>query len=302
MVVGNGTSFDTELLVGDRIMVNSEIRFVNAITSATSLNVNVSFGRTSTERRVGVFDRFLVGGQAYVQNNFPPLTILSANTQAANANVEIVAIMGDGESVSVNTSTVAGQIQTITITNPGVGYEFLPAIDLTQSGDGNATAEAQIERSFVSLPGRWTTSEGILSALERRVQGLDYYIDFTYVTSVATEFSKYKEILKGLLHPAGFRNYAEYPISNNINASITVDGTSTLDLSGRANVVANSIFVDGINTRFNVANTLGILTIGTQISVNNQIRTVNNIISNTNVSVSSVFTTNSNGQVIIIVT
>ena len=302
MVVGNGTSFDTELLVGDRIMVNSEIRFVNAITSATSLNVNVSFGRTSTERRVGVFDRFLVGGQAYVQNNFPPLTILSANTQAANANVEIIAIMGDGESVSVNTSTVAGQIQTITITNPGVGYEFLPAIDLTQSGDGNATAEAQIERSFVSLPGRWTTSEGILSALERRVQGLDYYIDFTYVTSVATEFSKYKEILKGLLHPAGFRNYAEYPISNNINASITVDGTSTLDLSGRANVVANSIFVDGINTRFNVANTLGILTIGTQISVNNQIRTVNNIISNTNVSVSSVFTTNSNGQVIIIVT
>ena len=302
MVVGNGTSFDTELLVGDRIMVNSEIRFVNAITSATSLNVNVSFGRTSTERRVGVFDRFLVGGQAYVQNNFPPLTILSANTQAANANVEIIAIMGDGESVSVNTSTVAGQIQTITITNPGVGYEFLPAIDLTQSGDGNATAEAQIERSFVSLPGRWTTSEGILSALERRVQGLDYYIDFTYVTSVATEFSKYKEILKDLLHPAGFRNYAEYPISNNINASITVDGTSTLDLSGRANVVANSIFVDGINTRFNVANTLGILTIGTQISVNNQIRTVNNIISNTNVSVSSAFTTNSNGQVIIIVT
>jgi hypothetical protein len=155
-------------------MVNSEIRFVNAITSATSLNVNVSFGRTSTERRVGVFDRFLVGGQSYVQNNFPPLTILSANTQAANANVEIIAIMGDGESVSVNTSTVAGQIQTITITNPGAGYEFLPAIDLTQSGDGNATAEAQIERSFVSLPGRWTTSEGILSALERRVQGLDY--------------------------------------------------------------------------------------------------------------------------------
>ena len=301
-IVGNGTSFDTELIVGDLIMINSEARYVNSIASATSLNVNVAFGRTSTERSVGVYDRYLVGGQNYVQGSFPTITVSSGNVLASGANVEIIALMGDGESVNVSTSSVAGQIRTITITNPGAGYEFLPAVDLTQSGDANATAEAQIERSFVSLPGRWTTSEGILSALERRVQGEDYYIDFTYVTSVAVEFSKYKEILKGLLHPAGFKNYAEYPISNTINASIVVDGTTSIDLSGRANVVANSIFIDGINTRFNVANTLGILTIGTQISVNNQIRTVNNIISNTNVSVSSAFTTNSNGQVIIIVT
>ena len=302
MVVGNGTSFDTELFVGDRIMVNSEVRFVNAISSATSLNVNVAFSKTSTERKIGVFDRYLIGGQAYVQSSFPALTVASGNISAVGANVEIIAIMGDGEAVSVNTSTVAGQIQTITITNPGAGYEFLPAVDLTQSGDGNALAEAQIERSFVSLPGRWTTSEGILSALERRVQGEDYYIDFTYVTSVAVEFSRYKEILKGLLHPAGFRNYAEYPISNTINTTITLDTSKSLGVSGRVNVVANSIFVIGTNTKFNIANSLGILTIGTEISVNNQIRTVNNIISDVNISVSSVFTTNSNIQSIIIVT
>jgi hypothetical protein len=210
--------------------------------------------------------------------------------------------MGNGEEITANTSTVAGEIRQIRITNPGAGYEFLPAVDLTQSGDGTAIAEAEIERSFVSLPGRWTTSEGILSALERRVQGLDYFIDFTYVTSVATEFSKYKEILKGLLHPAGFRNYAEYPILNEINTTITLDTAKNLDVSGRVNVVANSIYVIGTNTKFNVANTLQILTIGTEISVNNQIRTVNNIISEVNISVSSAFTTNSNLQPIVIIT
>lgn len=300
MVVGNGTSFDTELLVGDRIMVNSEVRFVNAITSATSLNVNVAFSRTSTERRVGAFGRYLVGGQSYVQNNFPTLTVASGNISAVGANVEIIAIMGDGEAVSANTSTVAGQIQTITITNPGAGYEFLPAVDLTQSGDGNALAEAQIERSFVSLPGRWTTSEGILSALERRVQGEDYYIDFTYVTSVAVEFSRYKEILKGLLHPAGFRNYAEYPIEKTLDVPITVNSYKDLSVSGTVQVTNGSITVTGTNTQFNIANTLGILTIGTQIVVNNEVRTVNSIANNTSLTVSTAFTTNAASQTVIL--
>jgi len=299
-IVGNGTSFDTELLVGDRIMVNSEVRFVNAIASATSLNVNVAFSKTSTERKIGAFGRYLVGGQSYVQNNFPSLTVASGNSSAVGANVEIIAIMGDGESVSVNTSTVAGQIQTISITNPGAGYEFLPAIDLTQSGDGNAEAEAQIERSFVSLPGRWTTSEGIISALERRVQGEDYYIDFTYVTSVAVEFSRYKEILKGLLHPAGFRNYAEYPIEKIINVPITVNSYKDRSFSGTVQVTNGSITVTGTNTQFNVANTLGILTIGTQIVVNNEIRTVNAIANNTSLTVSTAFTTNAASQTVIL--
>ena len=301
-IVGNGTAFDTELEVGSQIMINSEARYVNSISSATSLNVNVAFGRTSTERRVGLFDQYLIGGQGYVQNNFPAITVSSANTSAANANVEIIALMGDGETITASTSTVAGQIRTIRITNPGKGYEFLPAVDLTQSGDGNATAEAAIERSYVSLAGRWLSSESILSAFERKVQGLDYYIDFTYVTEVAVEFAKYKEILKGLLHPAGFKNYAEFPIIKTIDVPLTTNTAKDLSVSGLVEITNGSITVTGTNTRFNVANTLGILTIGTQIAVNNEIRTVNNIISNTSLTVSNAFSTNASSQTVILVT
>ena len=300
MVVGNGTAFDTELEIGSQIMINSEPRYVNSISSATSLNVNVAFGRTSTERSVGVFDRYLIGGQGYVQNNFPTITVSSANTSAANANVEIIALMGDGETIGASTSTTAGQIRQIRITNPGEGYEFLPAVDLTQSGDGNALAEAQIERSYVSLDGRWLSSESILSAFERKVQGLDYYIDFTYVTEVAVEFTKYKEILKGLLHPAGFKNYAEFPIIKTIDARVTTNTARDLSVSGLVDITNGSITVTGTNTRFNIANTLNILTIGTQIVVNNEIRTVNNIISNTSLTVSNAFTTNASSQTVIL--
>ena len=300
VVVGTGTSFDTELSVGDYIMINSEARYVNSITSATSLNVNVAFGRTTTSRKVGVYDKYLVGGQNYVQNNFPTITISSGNVSATGANVEIISIMGDSEQVSVNTSTVAGQIRSISITNPGAGYEYIPAVDLSGYGDGTATAEATIERSYVSLPGRWTSSEGMLSALERRIEGLDYYIDFTYLTSVATEFTKYKEILKGLLHPAGFKNYAEYPITEIIDVPPTVSSINDAVVSGKVEIVNGSITVTGTNTYFNVANTLGILTIGTQIVVNNEIRTVNSISSNTVLTVSSAFSSNASSQTVIL--
>ena len=302
MVVGIGTNFTGELTVGDQIMINSEARYVNAITSATSLNVNVAFTRTSTERKVGVYDRYLVGGQSYVQNNFPTISVSSANTSATGANVQIVSLMGDGEQLSVSANTIAGEIQKIKITNSGAGYQFIPTIDLSNYGDGNATAEAQIERSYVSFPGKWIGSDGIISSLDRKLEGLDYYIDFTYLTSVEAEFSKYKEILKGLLHPAGFKNYAEYPIEQPVDLDISVAASKSLVISGSVSTTNGSITVTGTSTRFNVANSSGIISIGSQISINNQIRTVNSIISNTSLTVSSAFTNNSSAQTLIIIT
>lgn len=300
VVVGNGTDFINELAIGDRIMINSEARYVNSILSSTSLNVNVAFTRTSTERKVGVYDRYLIGGQGYIQNNFPSVTVSSA--AGASANLQITSLMGDGERLGLTTSTVAGEITKIRVTNPGVGYQFIPTIDLSNRGDGTATAEGQIERSYVSFPGKWVGSDGIISSLDRKIEGLDYYIDFTYVTSVATEFSKYASILKDLLHPAGFKNYAEYPLSRPVDLTLTVESAVAQTISGLVSTNANSIIVTGTSTKFNVANSLGIISIGTQISINNQVRTINAIVSNTSLTVSSAFTTNSSAQTLIIIT
>jgi hypothetical protein len=300
VVVGVGTNFTGELAVGDQIMINSEARYVNSILSATSLNVNVAFTRTSTQRRVGVYDRYLIGGQGYIQNNFPSVTVSSA--AGSSANLQITSLMGDGERLGINSSGVAGSITKIRVTNPGVGYQFIPTIDLSNRGDGTATAEAQIERSYISFPGKWVGSDGIISSLDRKIEGLDYYIDFTYITSVATEFSKYANILKDLLHPAGFKNYAEYPLSRPIELTLTVDSTVAQTISGLVSTNANSIIVTGTSTKFNVANSLGIISIGTQIAINNQIRTINAIVSNTSLTVSSAFTTNSSAQTLIIIT
>ena len=67
-------------------------------------------------------------------------------------------------------------------------------------------------------------------------------------------------------------------------------------LSGLVNVANASIYVTGSNTRFNVANSLGIMTIGSYIAVNSEIRVVSSIISNTNLAVTSAFTITANNE------
>ena len=123
-----------------------------------------------------------------------------------------------------------------------------------------------------------------------------------------TEFSKYKQILKGLLHPSGFVNYADLNKQAEANVTISVDETTSNTISGLVNV-NSSIFVTGTGTRFNIANTNGIIKTTTQyganasnIAVNGQIRKINSILSNTSLVVTSAFTTTANDQTLIILT
>lgn len=300
IVIGTGTSF-TDLAVNDQIMVNNESKYVNTIISSTLLTTNTNFTATANNKKVGVYGRHLIGGQGYTQNNFPTLTVSSST--GSGASLQVISIMGDSEQVSLNVGTVVGQILAVSITNPGIGYQYVPSIDLTSLGDGTAIAEAVLESStsYIKLPGRWAGSDGLLSTQEVRVQGVDYYIDYSYVISSAVEFKKYKEIFRQLVHPVGFARYAEYDLIKQIPANTTVTIYTPNTISGLVNVGAGLITITGINTKFNVANTRSILTIGSTISVNNQIRYVNNIISNTQVTVNTAFTTTSNLQSLVII-
>ena len=306
VVVGTGTAFGTELGVGDKITIRSQERFINAVTSSTSATVNAAFSFSdgtvwSNNSPIGSLSRGVIGGINYTQGSFPTVTVSS--TTGTSANVAITALIGDGEILSALTDTVPGQIITIKVTSGGAGYQYIPTVDLTTKGDGTATATATVGDSYSVLPGRWTTSDSILSSSERKIQGSNFYVDYSYITSSLTEFAKYKTILKELLHPAGFVNYADLNKNSAISSNVIYINTSTANsISGTVNVTSGSIYVTGINTKFNIANTRGTLTLGTNIAVNGELRIVNSIISNTNISVSSAFTTNSSSETLIIVT
>ena len=301
-IIGTGTYFGTEIRVNDTITVNNQIRYINAISNSTHATVNVNWTSSATNKKVGRDGIYLLGGQGYIQGNFPAITVSSSNVSATGANVEISSTMSDGESLTPFVgSDPPGAILGIRMIDGGMNYTFIPQIDLTGYGDGTATAVAQVDGVYTSLPGRWTTSDSIISSSERKIQGRDYYVDYSYITSSETEFAKYKSVLKNLLHPAGMINYADLNKTTSLNANtISISTISGNTISGTVNVANASIFVIGTNTKFNVSNTLGILTVGSNIAIDGIIRTVNNIISNTNISVSSAFTSNANAQTVII--
>ena len=207
-VIGTNTLFEEDLRVGDMIMINNQSRYINSISSNTSLNVNVNFTYATTGKKIGVFGKHLIGGQNFSADKLPTINVSS--TSGANANLSIIALMGDGENLYGSADKDLGEILKIRIINPGSGYEYPPQIDLTAHGDGTATANADVEASYVTFPGRWTTSDSILSSSERVIQGREYYVDYSYVLSSSVEFNKFKEIFKNLIHPAGFIQYAEY--------------------------------------------------------------------------------------------
>ena len=312
-IIGTNTFFNNDLQVGDKIVLRSQERFINAVTSNTTANVNVAFtfesggGNFANNYSIGSFAHGLVGGINYTQNNFPTVTV-STGSGGSGANIAITSLIGNGEQLQAIADNINGQIQRIRLLTGGVGYQYIPEIDLTNFGNGNADAEAILGASYSQLPGRWITSDSILSNPERRLQGSDYYVDYAYVTSSLTEFSKYKQILKGLLHPAGFVNYADLNKQAEANVTISVDETTSNTISGLVNV-NSSIFVTGTGTRFNIANTNGIIKTTSQygsnasnIAVNGQIRKISSILSNTSLVVTSAFTTTANDQTLIILT
>lgn len=284
---------------GEDYAVNDKINFLNnGIYPGYGANAHV----TSVDAN-GTITGVLVtnGGLGYKKSEFPPLSITSVS--GTNANVEIASIMADGEELRGITVTgaVAGEILSIKIIDSGVGYANVPGVFLSNKGDGNAIAFANIRNTLIEVPGRWSTSDSLLSSQENVLQGRDYYIDFSYVISSKVEFNRYKSLLKNLLHPAGLVNFSVFETSNVINSNVvlsTTDSMVTKQIAGTASVNANSVIVTGTNTYFATMNTAGTLSIGDTIIVNNETRTIVSIAGETSMNVDNVFTYSSNTQTI----
>ena len=306
IVIGTGTLFLSELRVGAKIMINNQVNYVSSVSSDTYMVANNNFSFNTTNKKVGNYDLYLVGGQGYEQDALPT-TVVSSPT-GNGANVVITSILGDGEILTAQSSKQSGEILVITITNPGNGYLDVPQIDLSQSGDGNATANAQIENPYISLPGRFVTSDGLLSSEETRLESGNYYHDYSYVISTQIEFSRYKNVIKQLLHPAGFQEHGEWSaLDVIINTRNFVDGDLTnpgsiATISGYANGRSNTSTITSNTINFTGAANNQLISNGSIISVNNEIVVISNIVNSNTITVTPNLTSNIvNSEIIVII-
>ena len=208
VVTGTGTFFIDELFAGYKIRINGEDKTVISISSNTSLNVNSAFSSNVNGKIIRSYAKHPLGGLGYEQANLPSVIVTSST--GANANIAITAILGDGDVLSATFGDKKfGGIEKITVIDAGKSLRSPPEVDLTGFGDGLATATSSLISSFETFPGKFKNSDGIISSSYTRLQGLDYYIDYSYVLSSSIEFKKYKDVLRGLLHPAGSVAYSE---------------------------------------------------------------------------------------------
>jgi hypothetical protein len=277
--------------IGDYLVFTNTLSFSGQGANAYVSNVSANGAITKIA--------FNNPGLGYQEEYYPTVTVNSAN--GSGANLEVSALFGQGENISyVFENETPGRILTIKILESGSGYTSAPLIDLSRSGSGTATAYSNLGQTVVQLSGKWTTSDSILSDDQIRLQGQDYYINYSYVIGSKVEFQRYKTLLKNLLHPAGYINYARYKIEEEVSTGILANGVSTLTLTvpGTVSVTNNSNTITGTNTYFQVANTLGIIGANSVIVINDETRNVITVSSNTTIVVNNVFTSNSSNTTI----
>lgn len=145
-----------------------------------------------------------IGGSGYSETNLPLATVISAN--GTNANIAVTSLIGYGAEIDLK-STTLGSILSLSIDNGGKGYDNV-ILDLSQSGDGKATATANVSQGIFIYPGRFLNDDSKPSS-GKYFQNRDYYQNYSYVIEVDASLTDYEDAIK-ILHPAGLIYFGKY--------------------------------------------------------------------------------------------
>lgn len=187
----------------------------------------------------------ITGGEGYFQDFLPIANVVSANANAHGANIAVTALLGFGGNY-LTANTKLGAIERLVIIDRGSGYKTEPTLDLTQIGDGIATANASIIKGVFTYPGRYLNDDGMPSGYNF-LQDRDYYQNFSYVIRLKASISKYRQAMKDLIHPAGMKMFGEYIHEDNAenvtHSPETIDASHS-SLKTKTYLISNNIIIN----------------------------------------------------------
>ena len=109
---------------------------------------------------------------------------------------------GFGAAAEVSKVSSSGAIEKIKITNFGANYRVAPIVTVTSENGSGAVITASVG-ALCSYPGYYANSDGIVDS-RKRIQDNHYYQDYSYVLKTEITIDRYSQLVKELLHPAGF--------------------------------------------------------------------------------------------------
>ena len=232
---------------GTGYVVGETLSFTNPMGSfgfgAVANIVSVAGNGAITGVRYQDNPGILKGGSGYDQSALPTVTI---NTSAGvNGNVYVASLLGYGANLTPTTGTI-GSILEITVSTGGSGYTVAPTVDLTNAGDGTATAEAAVIQGVFTYPGYFLNQDGFPSAFNF-LQDRDYYQNYSYVLRVASTFESWIASVNNLLHPSGMKVFGEYLILDDTQVSTANGFGIGYEAAEKTEsyYVANTAFFDG---------------------------------------------------------
>ena len=144
---------------------------------------------------------------------------------SSGANADILFVQQDDDSlpigfnavVEANVQTANGVATELEVINSGYGYAQNSTVNLVKSNsEFISTGITSVTQQGVG-PGRWLTSESFLNDTAR-VQDSDYYQEYSYVVKTGIALDKYSDILKEMLHVAGFKLFGEVNKTTEVTA------------------------------------------------------------------------------------
>lgn len=220
------------------------IQFVNGFGSYgvganAVVSVNASGGIVGyefTEGYESANSLTVLGGLGYNKNYFPTLNV--STTTGTNANMKVIALLGDGELLTTNTGTL-GAITGVTIASGGGGYEN-PRANLQGSGDGSANITLGVVAGTFQYAGRYLNDDSHISGFSF-IEDKDYYQNYSYVLRVKSSLKDYKSIVDDIITPAGVILFGEFmsedEVSNNVAGTL---GNTDIELTPTPNYHPNS--------------------------------------------------------------
>ena len=107
-----------------------------------------------------------------------------------------------------------GSIKNINIKDPGINFTLGDTLlDLNDSGTYNVTAKFG---TIYDDGGSFTNNSGFLSDKKYLIDSL-YYQEYSYVLKIGLATNSYKNIVKRLVHPAGFQMFGEISTQTNLD-------------------------------------------------------------------------------------
>lgn len=168
-----------------------------------TIKATLDDGTVLSEKTFGVFNEYNVvnSGTGYKIGDFVTLVDEGSGVGAAARVVRV-----DNK----------GRIKEIQIINHGVNY-FNDSNFTIESRTGDGASGTAVASALAEYDGFYYDDGGKLSS-SKKLQDNDYYQRFSYVLKTKLSLAKYRDAVKALLHPSGFKLFGDVLLSDTLQS------------------------------------------------------------------------------------